>query len=305
MKHLNIVLAGALVAAAGLMPAQAFAKGIDEQFMWKENATKKTTKVHKGGYNVFPRWTKEGKRYKPSPFKDVPGNSLFADEIWWAKDTKVTTGYGDGTFRPLNNVERQAVLAFLYRMAGSPAVKLPAQSPFKDVPTNAPFFKEIVWGVQQGITNGWPDKTFRPKEPVKRNAMAAFLYRLGHKRPDLLAQDLRTIEKESLPKSKLRDISGDQFIKEIKWLEKSAITTGYAGGYYRPLGNVHRDAMIAFTLRFKKNFVRYQLYFPNRPEVDCTGDRCSYFINDATARFPFKCEYFTQKTQDLFWQCKK
>lgn len=29
----------------------------------------------------------------------------------------------------------------------------------------------------RGITKGWPDQTFRPVETVKRDAMAAFIYR--------------------------------------------------------------------------------------------------------------------------------
>ena len=50
-------------------------------------------------------------------------------------------------------------------------------SPFKDVPTNHVFYKEIAWMNSQGIAKGWPDGTFRPYQPVKRDQMAAFLYR--------------------------------------------------------------------------------------------------------------------------------
>lgn len=49
---------------------------------------------------------------------------------------------------------------------------------FKDVPTSQPFHREITELARAGIVNGWPDGTFRPYDPVRRDAMAAYLYRL-------------------------------------------------------------------------------------------------------------------------------
>ena len=92
-----------------------------------------------------------------------------------------TAGWPDGTFRPHDAIERQAMAAFLYRAAGEPNVQLPKQSPFTDVNPNDPFYKEIVWLKQQGITAGWPDGTFRPHDAIERQAMAAFLHRYSKK----------------------------------------------------------------------------------------------------------------------------
>ena len=93
----------------------------------------------------------------------------------------ITTGYGDGTFRPSDSVNRDAMAAFFYRNAGSPQFAAPAASPFKDVPANSQFYKEIAWLAEQGITKGWDDGTYRPGEPIHRDAMAAFLYRYHEK----------------------------------------------------------------------------------------------------------------------------
>lgn len=46
-----------------------------------------------------------------------------------------------------------------------------------DVPTDRPFRNEIGWLVIEGIANGFDDGTFRPTDPVSRQAMAAFLHR--------------------------------------------------------------------------------------------------------------------------------
>ena len=94
------------------------------------------------------------------------------------RDQGITTGYPDGTFRPNAPVNRDAMAAFFYRAAGSPAYLAPAQSPFADVSTNNQFYKEIAWMHSQNIAHGWPDRTFRPLQPVQRDAMAAFIYRM-------------------------------------------------------------------------------------------------------------------------------
>ncbi|WP_259558085.1 S-layer homology domain-containing protein [Brachybacterium sillae] len=50
-----------------------------------------------------------------SRFRDVPLRSQFAKEIHWLASTGITTGWPDGTFRPVTPVTREAMAAFLYR----------------------------------------------------------------------------------------------------------------------------------------------------------------------------------------------
>lgn len=109
-------------------------------------------------------------------FVDMPVGAAFYREVMWLASQGVTTGYADGTFRPAAPVSREAMAAFLYRVAGSPAVPA-GPAGFSDVPVTYPFFTEISWLAAQGITTGYADGTFRPTEPVSREAMAAFLYR--------------------------------------------------------------------------------------------------------------------------------
>jgi hypothetical protein len=49
---------------------------------------------------------------------------------------------------------------------------------FSDVPVDHPFFWDIQWLAATGISTGYDDGTFRPDEPVSRQAMAAFLHRM-------------------------------------------------------------------------------------------------------------------------------
>ncbi len=122
-----------------------------------------------------------------SPFVDVSTSSTnFTRQIGWLANERVSTGWNTSQgaqFRPKSAITRDAMAAFLYRLAGSPAVDLPARSPFADVtPSSSQFYKEIVWLSQQGISTGWRSggrAEYRPLATITRDAMAAFLYRYG------------------------------------------------------------------------------------------------------------------------------
>ncbi|TSD62352.1 S-layer homology domain-containing protein [Aeromicrobium piscarium] len=112
-----------------------------------------------------------------TPFGDVPTSHQFYEDIAWLRDSAVTSGYSDGTFRPRGSVERQAMAAFLYRAAGSPQFDAPARPTFRDVSRSHQFYREIEWLNSTGITTGFHDGTFRARASVERKAMAAFLMR--------------------------------------------------------------------------------------------------------------------------------
>lgn len=177
------------------------------------------------------------------PFTDVPTNMQFAKEITWLKNSKVTTGYSDGTYRPMDSVSREAMAAFLYRIKGSPAYSPPAKSKFKDIGKSG-FYKEINWLASKGVTTGWNGDTYAPLQSINRDAMAAFLYRLAGS-PAYNAP--RT--------SPFKDVStNNQYYKEISWLNSTGISTGWSDGTFRPYEPIKRDAMAAFLYRYDAKF---------------------------------------------------
>jgi beta-glucosidase len=135
----------------------------------------------------------------PAPVDPAPGGSCtgrhpvyrraadtqFAAEIARLADLGITTGFPDGTFRPVQPINRDAMAAFLFRLAGQPEfTAAPAAStnvtpsgPFTDVTPGNQFFREISWLRTTGVTTGFTDGSFHPYEPVNRDAMAAFLTR--------------------------------------------------------------------------------------------------------------------------------
>ncbi|GMA31061.1 S-layer homology domain-containing protein [Litorihabitans aurantiacus] len=190
---------------------------------------------------------------EPEPsFSDVGADNQFFTQIEWLAERGISTGWdnGDGTasFRPLEPIARDAMAAFLYRLAGSPEVELPASSPFTDVSPEDQFYEEIVWLHARGISTGWENgdgtASFRPLEKIGRDAMAAFLHRLAG-----------APAHEAPATSPFTDLTpSTQFYDEITWLVSSGVATGWRGNdgtaIYRPVAPVARDAMAAFLFRY-------------------------------------------------------
>ena len=176
-------------------------------------------------------------------FRDVRKGDMFYQEITWLGSTGIATGWDGIEYRPVTPINRDAMAAFLFRLAGEADYEPPAVSPFKDVTTDNMYYREIAWLHETGISTGWSDGTFRPWEPINRDAMAAFLYRLAGE-PEWTAP-------AASPFSDMD--SSVQFYDEVTWLHDADITTGWGDGTYRPVTPINRDAMAAYLYRFVDN----------------------------------------------------
>lgn len=131
---------------------------------------------------------------------------------------------------------------------------------FSDVAPSAQFHNEISWMAAEDLANGWNDGTFRPVQPVARDAMAAFLYRFaGSPRYTPPA------------KSPFADVSPTQeHYKEIAWMYSRGLATGWVENgvrLYRPSEPVNRDAMAAFLFRYEdpQHLPQDRQYFSDVP----------------------------------------
>lgn len=178
------------------------------------------------------------------PFNDI-GDSGFQSDIKWMHERGLSTGWADGTYRPYESMTREAMAAFMYRFAGSPAYSPPSQSPFSDVPPGHPFYKHISWMDATELATGWADGSYRPGESISREAMAAFLNRYAGKHCNVAAAGAA-----APAVSPFKDMTpSSAFYKEISWMNVAGISTGWADGTYRPAGDVTREAMAAFIHR--------------------------------------------------------
>jgi hypothetical protein len=190
------------------------------------------------------------------PFTDIPCDFWAINEITWAKNRGITTGYPDGTYRPYEPIKRDAMAAFIVRalFGDNPTCQggVPCESTqpyFKDVDQSQPFFKHIQKMYEAGITKGWPDGTYRPYENIRRDAMAAFLIRaLGYGDNPICSGGVPCENTQPY----FMDVPPTYpFYKHIQKLKELGITTGCQSNppMYCPDNYVTRDAMAVFLYR--------------------------------------------------------
>jgi hypothetical protein len=174
-------------------------------------------------------------------FPDVGPGHPFADSICWLAQTEVTSGFSDGRFQPGSPVTRQSMAAFLYRFAMAPPFEAPAAASFTDVGLSHPFHHEVEWLAANEIAGGFADGTYRPSAPVTRQAMAAFLARVGNG---------ATGAPEPAGPPSFSDVgAGHPFYAEVEWMDAASISKGYPDGSWHPADPVTRQAMSAFLHR--------------------------------------------------------
>jgi glucose/arabinose dehydrogenase len=108
-------------------------------------------------------------------FSDVPAGQWYTGFVERIAQLGISTGYADGTFRPLSPTSRGEMALFLMR-----ALDLAPRShagTFTDVAAGA-FFTEAVEAIAAaGITNGCGGGRYCPFDQVLRDQMATFLTR--------------------------------------------------------------------------------------------------------------------------------
>ncbi|RFU69535.1 alkaline serine protease [Peribacillus saganii] len=122
------------------------------------------------GYSAEKRTTR---------FKDVPSDSFASGYIQAAYEQGILNGFPDGTFKPNSPVTRVEMAILL-----SKAYSLPnAEShSYTDVNTKVTGYESIYKIAGANITQGYPDGTFRPYEPMSRSTYSVFLSKVNNPR---------------------------------------------------------------------------------------------------------------------------
>lgn len=104
-------------------------------------------------------------------FSDVPANHDFKDEIGILSALNIAQGYGDGTFKPNQQVSRQEIALFISRALQLTSTK---EIPFEDVEN---YGKSIVALYEKQIIKGTSATTFAPNKKATRGEAAAMVAR--------------------------------------------------------------------------------------------------------------------------------
>ena len=121
-----------------------------------------------------------------SYFRDVTDTTPHAKAIWWLASQRISTGWeeSDGRyFRGMDPIRRQDMAAFLHRLVGNRGPAVDRSISFSDVNESTPHAEDIQWLGNTGVSTGWAESggyySYRGMDTVKRQDMAAFLYRLA------------------------------------------------------------------------------------------------------------------------------
>jgi hypothetical protein len=173
-------------------------------------------------------------------FTDVPPSNPFFEHIEWGADEGIIEGYPDDTFRPIQNVSRQAMAAFLYRLQGSPEPPEEIlEQVFSDVPEDHPFFIETFYLHASGISEGYPDGTFRPSATITRQALAQFIYGF------LMSPELPP----NIPQHFTDVTPTHPFYAAIELMYDTEIAEGFPDGTFRPAALVTRQVAATMVHR--------------------------------------------------------
>src|SRR3712207_783176 len=107
---------------------------------------------------------------------------------------------------------------FLYKFAhDGKAAPGCTSAAYRDVPRSSPYCGAIRWLGQAGITSGTANGGFAPLDPVTRQAMATFLYKLDA--DGRAARPCTVAPYSDVP-------AGSPYCGAIDWLWNEGVTTG-------------------------------------------------------------------------------
>lgn len=102
-------------------------------------------------------------------FSDVTDENLKLDAIEYLKEEGVIQGYGDGTFKPNNRINRaeftKIVISSLYDEEEINTCSYESQS-YPDVDMDSWYAPFVCVATREGIVAGYPDGTFRPSDYI-------------------------------------------------------------------------------------------------------------------------------------------
>ncbi len=146
----------------------------------KESENTYSFLMPEGGIVLDLAFVCDGGELCPSAgFTDFDASAWYHGAIDWAVEARYLRGF-DGTtlICPDDAATRAQIVMLLSRVADA-TLDAPAAQ-FSDVAADAWYAEEVAWAVQAGVTRGYEGYgLFGPEDPVTREQLATFLYRLG------------------------------------------------------------------------------------------------------------------------------
>ena len=115
----------------------------------------------------------------PTLYQDVPSSAWYADAVYWALNTGVASGYGNGSFRPGAKITREEFAQMLYNYARYKGYNLSSEGNLSSYPDAEEISRWAVpalsWANGHGLINGHEDGTIDPQGTTTRAQAASIL----------------------------------------------------------------------------------------------------------------------------------
>lgn len=202
---------------------------------WGREITK--TGIEKSAQYVLTRYSKT----EPlMPYTDLPARGHWSyNPIVWALLNDIATPISATRFAPKASCTRAEMVSFLWAASGRPEPE-PQEMPFTDVPASAPYYKAVLWALQQHITSGTSAASFSPAALCSRAHALTFLWRAaGSPKPDGSNEIF-----DDVPSSKY-------YFTTVAWALQQHITSGTSAHTFSPRRTITRAEALAFLCSAK------------------------------------------------------
>ncbi|QHJ70527.1 N-acetylmuramoyl-L-alanine amidase [Planococcus halotolerans] len=169
-----------------------------------------------------------------TPFKDVPANDA---QITYLYERNLISGISTTQFGPDYSVTREQAATMIGRSLKLNGTKRTTK--FPDVSPSSYSSGYIQSAVEKGFISGYPDGSFRPKQPMTRGEMAHMISR-AFNFTQTSAVFFKDIKVDNDPTS---------LYSATNKLATAGITAGTGGGYYTPDKTLIRQEFAMFLAR--------------------------------------------------------
>ncbi|MGE8016709.1 S-layer homology domain-containing protein [Bacillus mycoides] len=182
-------------------------------------------------YNQYKESIESYVLLTPLKFQDVPRSHWAYSEIAYMAQQKIMNGYGNEYFGPADNVTREQLAAFLYRIL-KPADS--NENPYTDIKGNS-FEKEITTLTKMGIFSVNQERKFNPKNTATRAEIATVL--------------TKAFNLKAKANYEFNDMKGHWANEYVKALYTNGIANGTGNKNFSPDAKVTREQMAMFLYR--------------------------------------------------------
>lgn len=168
-------------------------------------------------------------------FDDVKIDEWFSGSVYYSYLNGLMKGVGDKEFAPQNNINRAMTATLLNRLSGNDTAK--SNDGFIDANGSEWWYSSAVWANENAILKAQDGKSFKPDEPISREALAKAMYNCA----EYLKLDMSK-KADITHFSDYKDISQENR-NAVSWTVANGIFKGNADGTFNPIGNVTRAEM--------------------------------------------------------------